>query len=252
MKTLIVKDAVEMGEVVASLILNQIRQKPNSVLCLPTGSTPIPVYQTLIGKVERHGVSTDHLEIFHLDEYVGLPAYHSQRYATFLSENILDPLNILPEHRHLLISDAKDLAQECQRYDALIDHYGGFDLLMDGLGENGHIAFNEPAESFEARTHVSEVALSTRMANARFFDQLDDVPKLALTLGFADIIQAKTMIVIAAGQKKAPAVERFVTDTLITPAFPMSFLRMHPHLILVVDEAACGSVLNRLRNGELT
>lgn len=247
MRTIVCRDAAELGERTASLIQDQIRQKKNAVLCLPTGSTPIPVYQALIGQVSRYNLDTSQVECFNLDEYVGLPENHPQRYESFLSENILDPLLIAPEHRHLLDSTALDLRAECDRYNALIDHYGGFDLLMDGLGENGHVAFNEPSQQFEARTHVSDIALSTRLANARFFDHLDDVPQQALTIGFADILKARTMIVIASGPKKAEAIERFYTETLITPAFPLSFLRMHPNLIMVVDEAACGSVIDRIR-----
>jgi len=244
MKFIICENPAELGEVVSELILDQIRLNPTSKLCIPTGGTPIPVYQRLAQKVKTLHFDVSHAQFYNLDEYCGLPSQHTQSYQTFLSQQILDPLEIKPSHRHLLHSDNPDAQAECARNNVEIDAIGCFDLLMDGIGENGHIAFNEPSDHFEARTHIADISESTRIANARFFSSLDEVPHQAISVGFEDIMKSKMIILVATGVKKAPVIQKLISETTITCDFPISFLRMHSNVIIVLDKLACGSCLD--------
>lgn len=246
MKFIVCEDHSHLAEVVSDLIIQQVTTKPDSVICIPTGGTPIPAYQRLIEKSKNLDFSR--VSFFNLDEYLGLPPTHEQSYQSFLKKYVLDPLNIALSQQHLLRSDSPDPISECFRNDAQIDAFGGFDLMLDGIGENGHIAFNEPSDHFEARTHIAEISTSTRLANARFFNSLDEVPHQAISVGFEDIIKAKHLILMATGPRKALVIERLVSESTISCDFPISFLRMHPNVTIVLDKAACGRSLNVLIN----
>lgn len=246
MKFIICENPAELGEIVSELILDQIRYNPSSKLCIPTGSTPIPAYQHLVQKVKALDFDISHVHFYNLDEYLGLPRDHEQSYQTFLSQQVLDPLEIKASHRHLLRSDNPNPQEECIRNNKEIDEIKCFDLFMDGIGENGHIAFNEPATYFEARTHIADISESTRIANARFFSSLDEVPKQAISVGFEDIMKSKMIILVATGAKKAPVIKKLISETNITCDFPISFLRMHNNVTIVLDKLACGSCLDQL------
>jgi glucosamine-6-phosphate deaminase len=159
---------------------------------------------------------------------------------------VLDPLGIQASHRHLLRSDNPNPQEECVRNNKEIDKIECFDLFMDGIGENGHIAFNEPSTYFEARTHIADISESTRIANARFFSSLDEVPQQALSVGFEDIMKSKMIILVATGTKKALVIKKLISETNITCDFPISFLRMHNNVTIVLDKLACGSCLDQL------
>lgn len=246
MKFIICENPAELGEVVSELMFDQIRLNPTSNLCIPTGGTPIPAYQRLAQKVKTLNFDVSKVHFYNLDEYLGLPSHHEQSYQTFLSTQVLDPLEIQPSHRHLLRSDSLDAQAECTRNNVEIDAIGCFDLLMDGIGENGHIAFNEPSDHFEARTHIADISESTRIANARFFSSLNEVPHQAISVGFEDIMKSKMIILVATGAKKAPVINKLISETTINCDFPISFLRMHSNVIIVLDKLAYGSCLDQL------
>ena len=246
MKFIVCEDHSHLAEVVSDLIIDQVMTKPDSVICIPTGGTPIPAYQRLVEKSKN--IDYSRVSFFNLDEYLDLAPTHEQSYQSFLKTHVLDPLGIALSQQHLLRSDSPDPILECLRNDAQIDYFGGFDLMLDGIGENGHIAFNEPSDHFESRTHIADISTSTRIANARFFDSLDEVPRQAISVGFEDIIKAKHLILMATGPKKALVIERLVSESTISCDFPISFLRMHPNVTLVLDKAACGRSIDVLVN----
>ena len=237
MRIIACKTSEEFKIKAAQLIFDQINHKQASI-CLPTGSTPIPVYEQLIQLLDEQS-DYSNVKFFNLDEYLGLAQDHHQSYAYFLNEHLYRHLNLKQDQLYLL-DGANDPNKECFRYNQLIDDIGRFDVVVDGIGSNGHIAFNEPADYFIARTHVSDIAESTIEANRRFFLEHEVVPKQAITIGFEDIFKAKKVILLANGAHKYPAVDRFLSDDLITTQFPLSLLKMHPDLTLVLDQDALG------------
>jgi glucosamine-6-phosphate deaminase len=237
MRIIACKTSDEFKMKAAQLIFDEINHKQASI-CLPTGSTPIPVYEQLIQLLEKQS-DYSQVKFFNLDEYLGLAQDHHQSYAHFLNHHFYNHLNITQDQLYL-IDGANDPKKECHRYDQLIDEIGRFDVVVDGIGSNGHIAFNEPADYFIARTHVSDIAESTIEANRRFFNEHEHVPRQAITIGFADIFKAKKVILLANGEHKYPAIDRFLSDPLITTQFPLSLLKMHPDLTLVLDQDALG------------
>ncbi len=237
MKIIACQTLDDFKEKAAELIFDEINQKESSI-CLPTGSTPIPIYKTLIQKLNKHS-DLSRVKFFNLDEYLGLEQSHHQSYAYFLRKNFYDHLNIDDEQLYLL-DGANDPQKECLRYNHLIEEIGRFDVVVDGIGSNGHIAFNEPSNYFIARTHISDIAESTISANSRFFSEHEVVPEKAITIGFEDIMKAKKIILLANGAHKYTAINRFLSETSITTQFPLSLLKMHPDLTIVLDEKALG------------
>jgi glucosamine-6-phosphate deaminase len=235
MKLLVCENIEEFSEIAAKLIFDCIDHQRVSV-CLPTGSTPIPVYQKLITKI-RDKTTISEVKFFNLDEYAGLNQNHHQSYAYFLNHHLYNHLPI-DQDQLFLINGANDPEVECNRYNKLIDDIGRFDLVVDGIGTNGHIAFNEPAEHFTARTHINEISKSTLEANQRFFRLDEEMPQKAITLGFEDIMKAKKIILLATGPAKKEVIRRFLSDKKITTDFPISLLNMHPDLTLIIDREA--------------
>ncbi len=248
MRVIACENAHQLGDVASELILDLFVQNPEAACCLPTGSTPIPVYQALVEKIRTSDIKLNELKFFNLDEYVGLGVHHNQSYAYFLFEHLFSQINVDSSQITLLNGLAADLDVECTRYNQLIDAIGNFDFVMDGIGVNGHIAFNEPAEFFIPRTHISAIAPSTIEANKRFFAQDETVPDQALTIGLEDIMKAKRFVLIATGANKKAVIERFFNEPEITTQFPMSFLRMHPNFTMILDKEACGSRYDYFRN----
>lgn len=235
MKLWVCENIEEFSTVASDLIFNSIAHK-KAAICLPTGSTPIPVYKKLVDKMQDPTVFSD-VKFFNLDEYAGLNPTHHQSYAFFLHEHLYSKIPVRSDQLFLL-DGSNDPIAECRRYDQLIDDIGCFDCVVDGIGTNGHIAFNEPAEYFVLRTHISDIADSTLQANRRFFSDDEIMPQQALTLGFEDIMKAKKVILLATGNGKKDVIRRFLTDKKITTQFPISLLNMHPDLTLVIDREA--------------
>lgn len=228
----------------ADVIEETIKQKPNCVLGLATGSTPIPTYQELIKRYREGRIDFSQVRSFNLDEYYGLKPDHPQSYAYFMEENLFKHINIRKENVHIPSGTPDDLEAYCKEYEQSIQDNGGIDLQLLGIGQNGHIGFNEPAEELKARTHLVRLADDTIEANARFFESRDEVPQHAITTGMGTILSARKILLLAEGESKAAIInELFERD--ITTNIPASFLRLHQDVSVLVDRKAGSLVAER-------
>ena len=241
MRLIQTKDYHEASRQVANIISAQVILKPDSVLGLATGSSPIGAYQQLIEWYNKGDVDFSRVRSVNLDEYVGLAPSHEQSYAYFMHHNFFDFINIKPENVHLPDGLDPDAEGQGEKYDALIRSLGGVDLQLLGIGRDGHIGFNEPCGEFVKGTHCVELTQDTREANARFFGSIDLVPKTAYTMGILDIMQARRVLMIASGSSKA-AILKDAFWGPVTPQIPASILQLHPDFTLVVDEEALAMV----------
>lgn len=235
------KDYEDMSKKAANIIASQVVLKPDCVLGLATGSTPIGAYKNLVEKYEQGGLDFSQVTTVNLDEYKGLPRENDQSYYYFMHDNLFDHVNVKPENTHLPDGTKEDANEECARYEELIRSLGGQDLQLLGLGHNGHIGFNEPDTVFEKTTHCVDLQESTIEANKRFFASADDVPKQAYTMGIGTIMQAKKILVVVSGEDKADTVAKAFFGP-VTPEVPASILQFHKDVILVADEAALSKV----------
>jgi glucosamine-6-phosphate deaminase len=207
------------------------------VLGLPTGSSPVLVYRELAAMQKANVVCFDNVVTFNMDEYVGVPADHPQSYHSFMKEHFLSRIKIDESRVHILDGCAKNLTAECAAYEKAIDEAGGIDLFLCGVGENGHLAFNEPGSSMGSRTRVVALTRNTREVNARFFSGLEEVPQKALTVGIGTVMDAREIVVIATGTRKAAIVAACVEGP-VSQWKPLSFLQLHPNVTIVCDEGA--------------
>ncbi|MEE1144836.1 MAG: glucosamine-6-phosphate deaminase [Acutalibacteraceae bacterium] len=236
MKIIKTADYNEMSKKAANIIAAQMILKPNSVLGLATGSSPIGTYKELIKKYEAGDIDFSDITTVNLDEYRGLPRTNDQSYYYFMNDNFFNHVNIDKARTHVPNGE-EDAEVECENYEALIKELGGIDLQLLGLGHNGHIGFNEPAEAFDKTTHCVDLTESTIEANKRFFASIDDVPKQAYTMGIGTIMAVKKILVIVSGADKAAIVKKAFTGP-VTPTVPASILQMHPDVTVVCDAAA--------------
>ena len=241
MRLIRAKDYQEASRQVANIISAQVILRPDSVLGLATGSSPIGAYRQLIEWYNKGDVDFSRVRSVNLDEYVGLAPSHEQSYAYFMHHNFFDFINIKPENVHLPDGLDPDAEGQGEKYDALIRSLGGVDLQLLGIGRDGHIGFNEPCGEFVKGTHCVELTQDTREANARFFGSVDLVPKTAYTMGILDIMQARRVVMIASGSSKA-AIVRDAFWGPVTPQIPASILQLHPDFTLVADEEALATV----------
>ena len=230
-------DYTAMSRQAANLISAQVIVKPNCVLGLATGSTPIGTYKQLIEWYNKGDLSFANVRSVNLDEYKGLSGDHDQSYRYFMQNNLFNHVDIDVANTSVPNGKAEDADAECAAYDAHIRELGGIDLQLLGMGHNGHIGFNEPADEFVGPTHVVELAQSTIGANKRFFASEADVPRQALTMGMAAILQARSVVVVVSGEDKAEIVHKAFFGP-ITPRVPASLLQLHPNVTVVGDEAA--------------
>ncbi|WP_308856038.1 glucosamine-6-phosphate deaminase [uncultured Oscillibacter sp.] len=230
-------DYAAMSRRAANLIAAEVIRRPNCVLGLATGSTPIGTYENLIARNRAGDLSFREVRTVNLDEYKGLTPTHDQSYRYFMQTNLFDHIDILPENTNVPDGLAADANAECVRYDALVASLGYADLQLLGLGRNGHIGFNEPDDHFTKETHVVDLTDSTIDANARFFATRDDVPRQALTMGVGCIMAARRVLLIASGADKADALYNAVCGP-ISPDCPASILQLHGDVVVVGDEAA--------------
>ncbi|MBR6569681.1 MAG: glucosamine-6-phosphate deaminase [Clostridia bacterium] len=231
------ENAQQVGRAAATLITAQLLRKPDSVLGLATGSTPVPTYEELIRLYEAGVVDFSAAVSYNLDEYVGIPVDHPCSYHRFMDDNLFNHVNMRREAIHVPDGLAADLDASAAAYDDAIDAAGGVDLQVLGIGRNGHIGFNEPGDKFIYGCHVVDLTPSTIDANKRFFDSADDVPRQAVSLGIGSIMKARTVLLIATGADKAEAVRAAINGE-ITPAVQASILRTHPNVIFLLDSAA--------------
>lgn len=241
MRIIAVKDYNELSRATASLIAAQVVSKPDSVLGLATGSSPIGTYQKLIEWYKAGALDFSACSSLNLDEYVGLTPDNDQSYAYFMRANLFDHINIKPENLNIPDGTNPDAAGECARYDAIIHRFGGADLQLLGIGRNGHIGFNEPGSVFVRGTNCVQLTQSTIDANKRFFAREEDVPRKAYTMGIEGIMLARKVVLIASGADKADAVANSFFGP-ITPLVPASILQLHRDFVLVADEAALARI----------
>ena len=241
MKIYKAKDYKDMSRKAANIISAQVIMKPNCVLGLATGSTPIGTYDQLVEWYNKGDLDFSEVTTVNLDEYKGLPRTNDQSYYYFMHQHLFDRVNIDPERTNVPNGMEPDAEKECGRYEELIRSLGGVDLQLLGLGHNGHIGFNEPGDAFEKETHCVELTESTIEANKRFFASADDVPKQAYTMGIKTIMQAKKILIVVNGENKADIVERAFFGP-VTPEVPASILQLHNDVTLVGDEAALAKI----------
>ena len=237
MKVYIGKNYDEMSRIAANVLSAQVMMKPDCVLGLATGSTPIGTYKVLIERCANGDLDFSQVKSINLDEYVGLSGDHDQSYRYFMNNNLFNHINIDKANTNVPNGLAEDVDAECQRYNDVINTLGPIDIQVLGMGHNGHIGFNEPDDHFPLETHKVDLAQSTIDANARFFASADEVPRQALTMGIKTIMQAKKVLVVVSGKDKAEIVKKAFTGP-VTPEVPASILQMHSDVILVADEAA--------------
>lgn len=244
MRVIIERDAAAAAATAADFIARLVRQKPSAVLGLATGGTPIGCYDVLIEMHGRGELDFSRVRTFNLDEYVGLPPEHPQSYRRFMQERLFDHVNLDPANCRVPDGMADDLAEACEAYEASIRGAGGIDLQLLGIGRDGHIAFNEPGSSLSSRTRVKHLTIETIRDNARFFDDPESVPRMAVTMGVGTILDARRCLLLATGKGKA-AVIRAAVEGPITASVTASALQWHRDVVTVLDEAAAAELQHR-------
>jgi len=243
MRLIIRDDPKAVGEYIGNYIAKRLKdfaptsQKP-FVLGLPTGSSPIPVYKHLIKLHKEQGLSFKDVVTFNMDEYVGLPQNHPESYHTFMFREFFEHVDIDPKNVHILNGNNPDLIEECKNYEQAIKDAGGIELFLAGIGEDGHIAFNEPGSSLTSRTRIKTLAYDTVLANARFFgNDISKVPQMALTVGVQTVMDAREVVVVVTGLRKALALSKAIEEG-VNHLWTLSCLQLHPWALIVVDEDA--------------
>ena len=237
MKIYAAKDYSDLSRKAANIISAQVIMKPDAVLGLATGSTPVGTYRQLIEWYKNGDLDFSHVKSINLDEYKGLSGDHDQSYRYFMNDNLFHHININKEFTNVPNGLAEDASAECERYDRIIDEMGGIDLQLLGIGGNGHIGFNEPAQAFATGTHLVTLTEDTRRSNARFFSSIDEVPTHAFTMGTKGIMNAKKVLLLASGESKANALYLSCFGP-VTPSVPASILQLHNDCIIIADEPA--------------
>ena len=238
MRIIKAKDYAEMSRKAANIIAAQVVAKPNCVLGLATGGTPVGTYKSLIEDWYKVGdLSFAEVTTVNLDEYRGLPRTNDQSYWYFMHENLFNHVDVRPDAVHVPNGENPDAEAACSEYDAIIKAVGGVDLQLLGIGHDGHIGFNEPEDPFPAMTHEVKLTDMTIDANKRFFDSIDDVPKSAITMGIGTIMAAKKIVMVVTGADKKETLRKTFWGP-VTPEVPASILQFHPDVTLICDEAA--------------
>lgn len=236
-----VKNYKELSMQAAGIVAAQISRKKNTVLGLPTGQTPLGMYQELIKRFRKGEIDFSQVITFNLDEYYGLSPEHPQSYNYYMWQTFFNNINIKKENVFIPDGVTKDVQKECRYYESLIEKKGGIDLQFLGIGDNGHIGFNEPATALNSKTHLVNLSQATIEANSRFFNDIEDVPRKALTMGMGTIMKAKQIILLASGMKKAPAIAKTINGKVNTEV-PASLLQLHRDVTIIVDKDAARDV----------
>ncbi|MBF8437741.1 glucosamine-6-phosphate deaminase [Halanaerobiaceae bacterium Z-7014] len=237
MRVEIVKDYGKLSRKAARFVSGLIEMNPQAALGLPTGSTPLGLYEELVDIHEEYDLDFSYVKTFNLDEYIGLSRDHTRSYYNYLQENFIQKVNLKSRNTYFIDGKAPDKKEECNKYEEKILQVGGLDLVILGIGRNGHIGFNEPAEELIAKTHQVELAKETIEANSRFFESKEEVPQGALTMGVGTILNADQILLIANGNSKAAAIERLFSGKISTN-FPASLLHTHPAVTVMIDQEA--------------
>lgn len=244
MRVIIEPDFCSMSRWAARYVAKRINEaqptaeKPFKLGC-PTGSSPIGLYNELIKMHQAGEISFENVITFNMDEYVNLPEEHPESYHSFMWKHFFSHIDIRKENVHILNGNAPDLALECENFEKDIEAAGGIDLFIGGVGPDGHLAFNEPGSSLSSRTRIKTLTTDTIIANSRFFDyDLELVPKQALTVGIGTVMAAREVLILCCGHHKARALQHIV-DGSVSHKWTASMLQLHPHCVLICDEAAC-------------
>jgi glucosamine-6-phosphate deaminase len=243
-RVIIQADAAAVSRCAARFYVELLQHKPNAVLGLATGSTPVATYQELIRLHQAGELDFAHVTTFNLDEYVGLGPNHPQSYRRFMQEQLFSAVNVRAERTHLPNGCDLDFAASCQAYEDQIRASGGIDLQLLGIGTDGHIAFNEPGSSLASRTRVKSLVAETIRDNARFFGSEREVPRLAVTMGVGTILEARQILLLATGENKAAAIAATIEGP-ITAQITASALQLHRQVVVIVDEAAASQLRRR-------
>lgn len=245
--TIFVKDDYEaMSKKAANMVAGQMNLKSNSVLGFATGSTPEGMYKELVSLYKDDSIDFSDVTSFNLDEYYNLPAENDQSYVWYMNHHLFSRVNMKPENIHIPNGVSDDVAHVCEEYDRLIEEAGNMDIQILGIGNNGHIGFNEPDVKFEAGTHLVQLDQDTIEANARFFDSVDDVPKEAISMGIRNIMHAKKVVLMANGSKKAPILKEMLFGP-VTPNVPASVLQLHNDVTLILEKEAAKDIITELQ-----
>ncbi len=241
MDVITLKNYEQLSKKAARILAGKIELKPNSVLCLPTGGTPLGMYSRLVDYYEKENISFNKITSFNLDEYIGIKPEHPGSFNKYMYKNLFNHIDIKEGNIYIPNGNAEDLKKECIQYEKDISKAGGIDLLVMGIGENGHLAFLEPGDSIPAWTSVVKLSEHTRIANSSEFENIDLVPKKAITVGIKTILSAKEIILLASGKNKAWAVEKMIKEN-ITPQIPATFLKLHDRATILLDKAAADKI----------
>lgn len=237
MRVIICDTYDEMSKEAAKIMASQVHMKPDCVLGLATGSTPVGAYKELITMYKNSEIDFKDVTTFNLDEYYPIKRSNDQSYYYFMHENLFDHINIPEERIHVLNGEVSDPEKECADYDRHIEEHGGIDLQLLGIGRNGHIAFNEPDENLVSETHVTELTEDTIDANARFFADIKDVPTKSLTMGMAPIMKARKILILINGKGKHTALAKLLSGEISTSC-PATMLNMHKDVVVICDKEA--------------
>ena len=237
MRVIVVKDYEELSKKAAGILASQLILKPDSILGLATGSTPVGTYAELVKLYNQGSVSFGDATTFNLDEYYGLNPSNTNSYIYFMNDNLFNHVDMNKNKINMPNGLAKDVQVECDSYEKRIDEQGGIDMQLLGIGRNGHIGFNEPDIKFEATTHLVNLDDDTINANSRFFNNIDEVPKQALSMGIKTIMHSRKILLLACGEEKAQIVYDMIHGK-ITPELPASVLQLHPDVIVIADKEA--------------
>lgn len=236
-----VKNYSEMSAKAADMLISKLHEKPNMNLGLATGGTPKGLYDRLIQDHKEHGTSYKQVTSFNLDEYVGMKPQDPNSYHYYMADALFNHIDIDVSNTHVPNGLADTPEEECRRYDEMIQNHGGIDLQILGIGQNGHIGFNEPGTSFNSPTHIVTLEESTRKANARYFNSLDEVPTQAITMGIESIMKSKEILLLISGEAKAEAMYQLLNGE-ITEDFPASILKKHHCVTIIADQEALAKV----------
>lgn len=243
MRVIVTRNYEEMSRVAAEQIVKLMNTNPRAVLGLATGSTPEGMYKKIVEAYERGEVDFSKATTFNLDEYRGLNPEHPQSYRYFMNNNLFNHINVLKENTFVPNGMAENIEEECKEYDERIKKYGGIDLQVLGIGNNGHIGFNEPSDFLYMGTHLTSLAEDTIKANSRFFNNVSEVPTQAVTMGLGGIMRARRILLLASGEKKADIIAKLVEGKISTK-IPASILQVHQDVLVIVDELAASGLKN--------
>lgn len=241
MRIIVAENYEEMSKKAADIVASQIILKPESVVGLATGGTPVGFYKELIEIYRSGKFSFKNIKTFNLDEYYGLDSNNPQSYHYYMMENLFNHIDINLENVNIPCGTAENIAVECENYEVKIKVAGGIDIQVLGIGTNGHIGFNEPDIKFEARTHLVNLDEETIEANSRFFNSVEEVPKSAISMGIKTIMHARKIVLLASGSEKAKVIKGMISGH-ITPDLPASILQLHPDVALILDKDAAAEL----------